>query len=323
MKVKVHKRDKTRKRRMLWLLALATCVGFAACNVAFGNSSSSSSSSSPTNDSSSSSSSSSSSLTEDTRKLEEMLAEVTGEYTLQLTGTRELRQMLLGVSLGSNSVEKIVCDGGESGAEIIITGDGGGEMNSIRANNDGELVFKNITFSDATYTKMNWKTWATEWGGKLTFENCTFESEILLKEDAQASFTNCAFTSTDSSRYGLWILDGSATLSGCTFTGYRGIKIHEANAKDDVVSVTVVGCTFSNLASKPAFAFGSFNQATAVTVKNCTMTGCQAWADDAKEGIDGFYEADDILTSEFTFVSESNMIDGVSSDTLTPQFNGN
>lgn len=291
------------KKYLLWLLALTACAGFIACGGDSGSSSESSSSDEP----------------EDTRTLEEMLTEATGEYTLQLTETRELTQQAFGVHLGSDSVKKITVDGGEDGAEIVITGSG--DYGCICANNSGELVFKNITFSDTTYTKSGWNTWATEWGGKLTFENCTFQSEVLLKEDAEASFTNCSFTSTDTKKYALWMLDGSAKLNNCIFTGYRGIKVHEASIADDVVSLTVDDCTFSNLASKPAFAFGTFNQATTVTVKNCTITGCQPWADDSKEGIDGFYEADDTLTADFTFISENNTIDGVPSDTLIPEFN--
>ena len=251
-----------------------------------------------------------------------VLENATGEITVNVKAFAELKtNMQAQVYLGGENTTKITINGGTEGATLRITGYG---VSALCANSEGELVFKNITIEDNTNQQSGWNNWATEFGGKIRFENCTFKQEVLLRHDAKATFTDCTFTSTDSSRYAFWLQDGSATLTNCEISGYRGIKVHENSDEDDVVKLIVERCTFAELKSKPGLAFGTLDATTEVVVQNSTFISCNEW-DNAEggslEGIDGFYESDGQLTSTFTFSYSDNDIDGTPCSELTPQYN--
>ena len=229
--------------------------------------------------------------------------------------------------LGAEEIEEIILEGDEDyGAELRGTGNGG--VGVIKANSGATLIIKNMIVSDSSSPwRDTWEADALEFGGKLRFENCTFSDRILLKHDAEAEFVNCSFYSPDEKRYAVWVLDGSASFKNCSFTGRRGLKIHEESSFNaDVGSVIVENCTFSDIAEKPGLSIGTIAidpENTTVKFKDCTFTGCQDWDDAAggsREGIDGFYETD-TLTETFRFIVENTTIDGVDASTLTKEFN--
>ena len=245
---------------------------------------------------------------------------VTGKVTINVSGFANITQTALKSKFGSSDVESITIDGGESGAKIYVKDIG---KDTLYAKGNALLSFKNVEFVDQTELKGEWGVWATEFGKKLYFENCTFSSGILLKDDADATFKNCTFTSNNPSVYAFWLLDGKATLENCDIHGTRGIKVHEAGT--DVEKITVKNCTFGPLTSKPGFAFGSLNANTEVQVQNCTFIQCAKWDSQGKtgsmEGIDGFYESDSQTTDEFMFTYTGNTVDGVACSQLKKEYN--
>ena len=122
-----------------------------------------------------------------------------------------------------------------------------------------------------------------------------------MMESENAAFTNCSFNSNKDNEYAVWVNEGNTTFNGCTFTGARGLKVHEAYGSE-VASVVVDGCTFGPLTKKPGIALGDLNAQTSVTIKNSTFDGCQAG--DQKLYM---YETDTDVTT-FTFVTENNTV---------------
>lgn len=233
------------------------------------------------------------------------LANATGEVTLELTEDIELTTAGSETLLGSAGVEKIVIDGGNV-ATITATGVA---MSAVRAANNAELVFKNLTIEDETKesTGAAWKNYLY-FGGDVTFENCTFGESVYLPETTFAYFSKCTFTST-TARYGAWVGNGSAIFENCTFTGCRGLKIHEfTDEEQDVRSVYVNGCLFSELTEKVGIAIGEVDADTEIYIANSTFDHCQAWdTEGSLLGVNGFYEADTLLEN-FEFVEENNEI---------------
>ena len=209
--------------------------------------------------------------------------------------------------LGAEGMKDIVIDGENKGS---ITASGGKES-IIHAANGATLTFKNLTVNDDTpergkaYVDYLWL------GGTLAFENCVFTDSIYLKKDVTAVFKNCTFNSVHSRYYSVWIGDGSAIFDGCTFKGYRGLKIHEWNKEnlvEETSSVHVTGCLFDNLEEKPGLAIGSLDEFTSVQVRNNIFNGCVAWDTvGSLTGVDGAYECDTPL-SDFTFAFENNVV---------------
>lgn len=232
----------------------------------------------------------------------ESVSSMTGEVTLPVEGA-ELgwetgAQHGSTPFLGENAtVETVVIDGGETGATLTATGAGVGP---IRAANEGTLVFKNITFVDQSesYAENAWEFAYLEMGGKLVFEDCTFADPIQLGSDAEATFTNCTFegkTVDGLTMYAVWLDDGSATFDGCTITGTRGIKAHEAYGSD-VIELVIDGCTFDSLSEKPGIAIGDVDADTAITITDSEFINCKA----GDQGL-YIYETDtDVETFAFT-----------------------
>ena len=216
--------------------------------------------------------------------------------------------------LGADCAEELVIDG-QGTATITAVG----EINNIiKANSQAMLVMKNVKIIDETTGEGGYGWYANylDWGGNLRFENCVFDCSIFLT-DTNARFQNCQFISKADNLYSVWVGDGSATFENCTFTGYRGLKIHDSGTNADVVSVTVDGCLFDNLSVKPGLAIGSVWKdvtSTFITVKNCTFNGCQPWDQiGSVEGVDGVYESDTLSKSEtvdygFVFTLENNEV---------------
>jgi len=201
-------------------------------------------------------------------------------------------------------VKTLIVDG--NGHTITATGAGVG---SIRLANGGTLVIKNATIIDksVSYAESAWEFTYLEFAGKLEFDNVTFLGGIQLDTDngqapeTAATFTNCTFKTEEDSVYAVWFGNGSATFENCTFTGTRGLKIHEAYGTE-VETVIVDKCIFGPLSKKPGVAIGTVNAATSITIKNSTFADTQVGDQGNRK-----YETDtDVKT--FNFVEEGNNV---------------
>ena len=235
-----------------------------------------------------------------------------GEVTYNTGKDVTIRSLLIDapIYMGAYSEQNVfTVDGGaDFNRTLTVIGDGGG----IAQANGGTLIFKNLTIKNETrafednYYRPNY----AEFGGKVRFENCTFDCSIQLRSDAEAEFIGCEIRSIAIDQYSVWIADGSAKFDGCTFTGYRGLKVHEI-AGMDVVNVSVENCVFDNLSKKPAIAIDIAQEISTTTIsfKNCEIDNCAEWAKDSLEGVDGFYESDQDTTT-FNFTAANCTLDG-------------
>lgn len=239
----------------------------------------------------------------------EAAEKMTGDVTITLTGDVEWET---GAGHGStpligkdSGVESVTIDGQE---EYTLTATGAG-VGSLRAANGGKLIFNNLTIDDKSesYAENSWEFTYLEFAGNLEFNRCAILSGISLDTDngqaegVNAKFVDCAFESEEESVYCAWIGHGDVTFKGCSFTGTRGAKIHEAYGSE-VDSVTFDDCAFRKLTKKPGLAIGDLNEGTVVTIKDCVF-------DDVKAGDQGkfIYESDTDV-SKFDFNLESNAV---------------
>lgn len=167
-----------------------------------------------------------------------------------------------------------------------VTFSGYGSANPIK-----DAILKNITVKDKTVgdSESAWEHGYLE-VENLKAENVTFANAIQL--NGTSALTGCTFQGSFS-QYGAWVNSGDITLTNCTFTGLRNLKIHEAYGSE-VKSVTVDSCTFSDSALKAGIDFGTLNADTAVTVTNSTFNTA-------------IYEGDTPVEN-FTFVEEGNTV---------------
>jgi len=210
---------------------------------------------------------------------------------------------------GENDItpaSSIVIDG--NGYTITATGSGVTPLGDQTA----PMTLKNVKIVDnsVSYNEGAWELTYLEMGGtRLTCENVTFADEI--QTGTNATFTNCSFESNEESVYAVWVEDGSATFTGCTFTGYRGLKMHE-DYGTEISSVIVKDCTFSDITKKPGIAIGTLNADTTVSITGSTFINCQA----GDQGI-FMYETDtDVDTINFTennniVIGGEEIVDGV------------
>ena len=157
------------------------------------------------------------------KTINERLETTSGEFVLNVNGVNDLILSEEGnTTLGTNGTSSITIDGG-SGATIVLTGVGRGTV----IGNTGRLIFKNITFRDErTLDVSAW--WSYVWfDGNVMFENCKFLHSIYLDTNAFTYFENCEFYSTRKDCYSVWVSGLYAAFENCTFSGYRGLKIHE------------------------------------------------------------------------------------------------
>ena len=190
---------------------------------------------------------------------------------------------------------------------IVINGNGytitatGAGVTPI-GDTEAPMTLKNVKIVDksVSYKEDAWELTYLEVGGtKLNCENVTFADEIQF--GTNATFTNCTFESNEESVYAVWVEDGNATFKNCAFTGYRGIKVHEAYGSE-VKTVVVDNCTFVNITKKPGVAIGTVNADTTVAIKDSKFVGCQAGDQNLY-----IYETDTDVTT-FKFVDENNNV---------------
>ena len=239
--------------------------------------------------------------------LNALLSNASGEYELDVDGEVQLVSSGEKTLLGGESVKEIVIDGWNEGAIRAI----GTGSSIVKARNNATLVFRNLTLIN-NLDAVGGAWWDYLWfGGGVRFENCKIEGSIYITGNARAEFENCTFNSIASKTYSVWVADGNASFYGCTFTGYRGLKIHEFEGGDDVVNVEIDDCLFYKLSEKPGLAIGEFfvNPAeTTIAVRDSRFEDCAPW--DSKGslvGVSGFYECDTPLEN-FNFIKENNSV---------------
>ena len=188
---------------------------------------------------------------------------------------------------------------------VVINGNGktftatGAGVGPIRLANGGQLTFNNVNVVDKSksYNENAWELTYLEFGGKLAFNGCTFNSGIQF-EEAEVVADKCRFISNEDSVYSVWICGNNATFTECTFEGTRGLKAHE-DYGSEVATVVVDGCTFGPLTKKPGIALGTLNAETSVSIINSTFDSCQAGDQNNYA-----YETDtDTTAFEFTFTN--------------------
>ena len=192
---------------------------------------------------------------------------------------------------------------------IIATGDGVGP---IRAANGTLLTFDNVNFVDnsVSYDEGAWEFTYLEFAGKLKFEDCDFKDEIQLDSES-ADFENCTFESNEESVYAVWVGNGAVTFTNnCYFTGYRGLKMHEAYGSD-IVSAEIENCKFENITKKPGVAIGVLNDNTSVKISDCEFINVQA----GDQG--GYIFETDTDVTRFDFQSTTN---NIVNGTITPGY---
>lgn len=202
-------------------------------------------------------------------------------------------------------ISSVVING--NGKTFTATGKGVGK---IRLANDSVLTFNDLKIVDksVSYAEDSWEYGYLEFGGAVSLNDCEVVNAIMLSGET-ATLTGCSFNSNHDNEYAVWVDNGSASFTGCTFTGARGLKTHEAYGSE-VVEITVDGCTFGPLTMKPGMAIGTVNDKTSITIKNSFFIGCQA----GDQGL-YIYETDTDVTT-FTFVEENNEVHANSSAML-------
>ena len=189
-----------------------------------------------------------------------------------------------------------------NGYKFIATGTGVG---AIRLANGGKLILNNLTVVDQSeyhYEKGEtaWEFTYLEFAGKTEFNNCVIDNTIAI-DGEEAVFNNCTFNdkvtwpSNAGQEYAAWVSNGKAYFNNCSFSGARGIKVHEYYGTE-VEEVVVDNCQFNNLSKKPGMAIGTLNADTKIAIKNSTFTNCQP----GDQGL-YIYETDtDVTTFDFT-----------------------
>lgn len=193
-------------------------------------------------------------------------------------------------------------------SEVVINGNGktftatGKGVGNIRLANGGKLTLNNMKIVDesVSYAENSWEYGYLEFGGVIRLEECDVVNAIMISCET-AAFKSCSFNSHEDNQYAVWVDNGSAYFTDCTFKGARGLKTHEAYGSE-VVKITVDGCTFDNLTKKPGMAIGDVNPETTIAIKNSFFFGCQP----GDQGL-YIYESDTDVTT-FTFVLENNEV---------------
>ena len=165
-----------------------------------------------------------------------------------------------------------------------------------------DATFRNITIKDSTVgdNEASWEHGYLEFKN-LTAVNVTFANSIMMEGDF-ATFKNCSFNSNKDGEYAVWVANGDATFEGCTFTGPRGVKVHEAYGSE-VGTVVIDNNTFAGLTQKPGVAIGTVNADTTITIKNSDFINCQAGDQNLY-----IYETDTDVTT-FDFTEKNNIVE--------------
>lgn len=214
---------------------------------------------------------------------------------------------------GNTIATKSVIVIGENKNKVTITGSGvwGIEPNGVA------MTFKNIALYDDTryeYENGNdaWEFAYLELGGDMKFLDCDITDGVMMTGN-NATFINCNFVAdgnakrkTPSEEYNPWVANGNATFTGCTFTGYRAIKVHEQYGTK-VGTVIVDGCTFKNVTEKPGVVFGTLASDVVVTIKNSSFINCAEGSSSKVARVPHVIESDTKLDA-FHLTLENNTV---------------
>lgn len=206
---------------------------------------------------------------------------------------------------GENDItpaSSIVIDG--NGYTITATGSGVTPLGDTEA----PMTLKNVKIVDnsVSYAEDAWEFSYLEVGGAVL--NCVdvdFVDPIMVKSDV-ATFTNCSFlgyydTTNNIKMNGVWMYNGDATFTKCTFTGTRGMKICDMYEGGEIGTVVIDGCTFIDLTQKPGVAIDDEDtQDMKITIKNSTFINCQP----GDQGL-YIYETDDTVPTVENNIVES------------------
>ena len=202
---------------------------------------------------------------------------------------------------------------GENKNKVTITGNGvwGIEPNGVA------MTFKNIALYDDTryeYENGNdaWEFAYLELGGNMKFLDCDITDGVMASGD-NATFINCNFIAdgnakrkTQSDEYNPWVSRGNATFKGCTFTGYRALKVHEQYGPI-VGTVIVDGCTFKDVTVKPGVVLGTLASDVVVTIKNSAFINCAEGSSSKVARVPHVIESDTKLDA-FHLTLENNTV---------------
>ena len=167
---------------------------------------------------------------------------------------------------------------------------------------NGTVIFKDLKIVDesVSYAENSWEYGYLEFRGNTVFENCNIVNAIMM-EGTSAKFIDCSFNSNAEDQYAVWVSEGDASFENCSFTGARGIKVHEAYGSE-VGTVMIDNNTFEVLTKKPGVAIGTVNTDTSITIANNLFVGTQPGDQNNYK-----YETDtDVAT--FNFVDENNTV---------------
>lgn len=202
---------------------------------------------------------------------------------------------------------------GENKNKVTITGSGvwGIEPNGVA------MTFKNIAlYDDTRYEAENgndaWEFANLELGGNMKFLDCAITDGVMAS-GSNATFIDCNFIAdgnakrkTPSEEYNPWVANGNATFTGCTFTGYRAIKVHEQYGTK-VGTVIVDGCTFKDVAKKPGVVLGTLASDVVVTIKNSSFINCAEGSSSKVARVPHVIESDTKLDA-FHLTLENNTV---------------
>ena len=209
----------------------------------------------------------------------------------------------------------ITLKGVDANATFTAIGSGVGKVGI----DNGTVIFKDLKIVDnsVSYAEDSWEYGYLEFRGNTVFENCDIVNAIMMDGDS-AKFIDCKLNSNDNNQYAVWVSNGVATFENCTFSGARGLKVHE-DYGSEVVSVSVNNSEFVELSKKPGVALGTLNAETSVSLTNNKFIGTQP-------GDQGNYKYEtDADVTTFKFTDKDNMVitnSGSSSEGLYKDENG-
>ena len=195
----------------------------------------------------------------------------------------------------------VVIDG--NGNTITVIGSGVTPIGDKEA----PVTLKNVKIIDnsKSYNESAWELSYCELGGVINCVNVDFADAVMV-EGTSASFVDCSFVGhndkiTGTTQYAVWVSNGDAIFTNCTFSGTRGLKICDQYTPE-VGTVVVDGCTFANISEKPGVAIDDEDtQDMKITIKNCNFINCQP----GDQGL-YIYESDNTLPT-----LENNKVFGV------------
>ena len=195
----------------------------------------------------------------------------------------------------------VVIDG--NGNTITVIGSGVTPIGDKEA----PVTLKNVKIIDnsKSYNESAWELSYCELGGVINCVNVDFADAVMV-EGTSASFVDCSFVGhndkiTGTTQYAVWVSNGDAIFTNCTFSGTRGLKICDQYTPE-VGMVVVDGCTFANISEKPGVAIDDEDtQDMKITIKNCNFINCQP----GDQGL-YIYESDNTLPT-----LENNKVFGV------------